>query len=362
MNVMKTIFLSSFIICLTLTTSAQDWLNRVFRKSFEVVQEKSKKEWYKGQIVKKQRNGMGLLKMKDGSLYIGDFSQGNISGYGMLLSSDGEYVLNCDSCTVYIGNWRDGKKAGVGTCYARNGDVIYTGKFMDDRPTGLYPSTDDYSSKYFSLLKADNGDMFLGELKENSFNGFCVTVWANGDLYIGNSKGGMRKGIGLYLMYNGEWETLNFSGENYTVISSSERYRNVDAAHKQTNRQLWGEVLGSFSNAALSATELAGSIKTIKHGNSSVESVGTVAQGTSSSGKSSSKAGHSASAGTALNADRNTYSKWETQLVQMRTYPERYPNYASEYKSISAKMQQIRAKWQARGYTITKSPYEGNLQ
>ena len=363
---MRKIFLFFFLICLTLAVSAQDWLNEVFSKSFEVVHEKNKNSWYKGQIIKKQQNGMGLLKLKDGSLYIGDFLKGNISGYGMLLLPEGSFMPYCDSCTVYIGNWRDGKKSGMGTCYARNGDVIYSGKFANDKPAEPYPSANNHSSKYFSLLKADNGDMSLGELREGCFNGYCVTVWANGDLYIGNSRNGLRKGIGLYLMYDGEWQVLNFSDEDYTVVSSSGKYRNIDVANKQTNRQLWGTVVSSFSAAALSAAELAGNIKTIKQENSSVETVNSENisdhQTTSSSTKSPADSRNPASAGTALSTDRNIYSKYETQLIQMRTYPERYPNYASEYKNISSKMQQIRAKWQSRGYTITKSPYEGNLQ
>lgn len=53
---------------------------------------------------------MGLLKMKDGTLYIGDFSKGEMTGIGMLLIPEGDFVSYCDNCSVYVGNWQDGKK------------------------------------------------------------------------------------------------------------------------------------------------------------------------------------------------------------------------------------------------------------
>lgn len=58
-----------------------------------------------------------------------------------------------------------------------------------------------------------------------SAKSFGVIVFNNGDLWIGNFRNGMKKGIGLYLMYNGEWETLNFKDDSYDVISSSTNYR-----------------------------------------------------------------------------------------------------------------------------------------
>jgi hypothetical protein len=55
--------------CITVTVSAQDLLNAVFSKSLEYVNTNNKNEWYKGQILNKTRNGMGLCKWKDGTLY-----------------------------------------------------------------------------------------------------------------------------------------------------------------------------------------------------------------------------------------------------------------------------------------------------
>ena len=316
--------------------------------------------------MKNERDGMGLLKMRDGTLYVGDFYKGRISGIGMLLVPDGNYVSYCDSCTVYIGNYHNGKKSGIGTCYARNGDVVYSGKFIEDKPIESYPSTDDYSFRYFSLIKDDGQNMFVGEIYDGQLNGFGLIIGKNGDLYMGNFKNGLKNGIGLYLKYDAEWEILNYKENNYSVISSSGKYRSAEAELKQGKKQIRGIMLENLSAVVTSATQLVSSIQNNKPENNSVELSNSGNINTSynniSSTKSPADSRNPASAGTALSTDRNIYSKYETQLIQMRTYPERYPNYASEYKNISSKMQQIRAKWQSRGYTITKSPYEGNLQ
>ena len=55
-------------------------------------------------------------------------------------------------------------------------------------------------------------------------------------------------------------------------------------------------------------------------------------------------------------SDSRVYSNYEDQLIQMKTFPEKYD--ASQYKEIQRKMRNIRKKWEARGCTITKSSHE----
>ena len=106
----KRLYVFLFLSFSLLIINAQEKnIYNIFSKSLEVVNEKSRKERFKGQILKGKRNGMGILAQNDGSLFVGDFYRDKISGYGMFIAPQGNSVENCDSSTVYIGNWQNGK-------------------------------------------------------------------------------------------------------------------------------------------------------------------------------------------------------------------------------------------------------------
>jgi len=72
-----------FVLSFTLTSSlafAQAGLANLFSKSFEIVNEKSGRERFKGQILKGKRNGMGAILTKKGVVYIGDFYRDEMTG------------------------------------------------------------------------------------------------------------------------------------------------------------------------------------------------------------------------------------------------------------------------------------------
>lgn len=89
-------------------------------------------------------------------------------------------------------------------------------------------------------------------------------VYDNGDLCIGNFKEGKRNGIGLYLLYNGEWETINFEGDNYNIVSSSINYRNIDANRKANIKSSLSEAFGYFAQAANQTVQIASEVQSIK--------------------------------------------------------------------------------------------------
>jgi hypothetical protein len=240
---MKKLSILWAIICITLPVSAQDLLNVVFGKSLEQVNTSSKTEWYKGQILNKTRNGMGLCKWKDGTLYIGDFSKDEINGYGIQFVSEGQKISNCDNCIIYAGYWKNGVKQGEGTCYDVSGEVIYFGQFENDMPVESYPSKSDFSAYHFSFIDNDNGDIYFGETHDGILDGYGIYTWASGDLWFGKFADGQRKGVGIYLLYDAEWATLNCQGDNCTQITSSLENKERDEYNKgvkakQTQRTL----------------------------------------------------------------------------------------------------------------------------
>jgi len=269
---MKKFLLFFIITCFSVTLSAQDWLNSAFAKSLEYVTAINKNEWYKGQISNKikhsPRHGMGICKYADGTLYIGDFSNGIVSGYGIQLAAEGQIISNCDNCAIYSGNWKSGVKSGEGTCYDKNGDIIYFGNFENDMPVDKYPTEEDFSLYKFSVIEYDNGDKYLGEINEYSLDGYGVYIWANGDLWLGNFKDDQRNGIGIYLFYNAEWATLNCKYDDCTQMTSSVEQRERDEANKEMRAQVRMQNLALIAGALSDVATGIGQVQSLVNRNS----------------------------------------------------------------------------------------------
>lgn len=347
-----------WLFCASTIVAQQIGPISTFSKSFEIVTEKKGKEKFKGQVIKGKRNGMGLYSFKDGSVYIGDFYMNQISGYGMLLAS--KQILNCDRCQVYVGNFKDGKKCGSGVCYDENGDIIYQGQFADDKPTGPYPSAEVNIDRYFSLIELGNGNTYIGELKGNDVNGFGAIIFSNGDIWQSQFKNGNQKGIGLYMSYDGEWETINYKGDNSEIISSSEKYKEQAATAKANFNKAISSAFAEFKKAGETALALVNEIKSSKDGNDgdySENESGSSGSSAKSKNGSSGKSSHSGNEVEAKNRDQRSYSGYESQLIKMNTYWEDEYN-DSHRRDIQSKMKQIRTKWEGRGFQMFKSSWE----
>lgn len=214
------------------------------RKPFEQCHEKSSRESFKGQILKGKRNGMGYLVSRNETLYVGDFANNAISGYGLQIATNG--ISNCADARYYVGGWQGGRKSGFGVCYTTTGDIIYAGNFANDKPTDSYPSASK-STRRFAIINFSEYSCYIGEIKEGVPDGFGTLVIDNGDLWQGSFKNGRRSGIGLYLCYDGEWETINIKGEEATMVSSSVEYRAIDDARKAALRAYRQSIREEFS-------------------------------------------------------------------------------------------------------------------
>lgn len=73
-----------------------------------------------------KRDGLGVLKFADDTVYRGEFSAGMTSGYGVLAFSDG---------SKYEGQFSDGKYSGYGVFTAKDG-MKYEGEFSDGKANG----------------------------------------------------------------------------------------------------------------------------------------------------------------------------------------------------------------------------------
>ncbi len=332
-------------------------VSKYFSHTFDNSFVKSKYGKFKGQFLKGKCNGMGVLQMKDNSLYVGDFMNGEITGYGIKIATSGKQVLsNCPGAMIYIGNWNKGQKSGIGTCYDNEGKVVYHGNFLADKPTATYPAQASQTDQLFSIIELSDGGTFIGETKQGIPNGLGLVMMANGDLCQSEFKNGDRCGIGLYLMSDGNWETLSFeNGKSYT-ITSSENYNKIDNQRKQMVREAWAKAGKELAGLSTQLVENVSNIYSIANGKSVSNSSANISSITTSdvpvsNDNNSAKAQNtknntqmSMSDQVNYNSLRNTYNKWASDLMQMKNANGQYQNgfKASDKKHAQDEMKRIR--------------------
>jgi hypothetical protein len=93
--------------------------------------------YYKGQILKNEKEGIGKLTFKNGDYYIGEFKNGKRNGRGIYIS-ESKYIKN-----NYEGEWKNDLAHGKGKSIYQevyeNGEIfeeIYEGEFIDDLRSG----------------------------------------------------------------------------------------------------------------------------------------------------------------------------------------------------------------------------------
>ena len=82
-------------------------------------------EYYIGQWLKGLRNGKGIEYYQNGNIkYSGDFVNDNYEGNGQFFDENGNY---------YIGQWLNNLPNGKGTEYYKNGNIKYDGNFVNGK-------------------------------------------------------------------------------------------------------------------------------------------------------------------------------------------------------------------------------------
>ena len=84
--------------------------------------------YYIGQFKNGLSHGKGILYYSNGNiLYEGDFINDKPEGNGKYIWENGEY---------YIGQWKNGLRNGKGILYYSNGKIKYEGDFFNDKYVG----------------------------------------------------------------------------------------------------------------------------------------------------------------------------------------------------------------------------------
>ena len=194
---------------------------------------------YKGQENDEgQRHGLGayywdLSGTKD--FHFGAYNQGARSGIGIYIIgdfNDSRRMSNCSNSKIHVGNWiysntsGDGMinsvMSGTGRCYDKTGKLIYSGNFSNDAPTGTYPSTGNWDSYRFEVIKYTD-DYYVGETYAGKNHGKGIYLWGSGQaagyMWYGDWKDGTRDGYGILIYKDGTYDVGTWKGNDYTKSS-----------------------------------------------------------------------------------------------------------------------------------------------
>ena len=141
-----------------------------------------------------------------GGVFASDLTKCPSSGY--FDNCFGAYTFDSDSDFAgdkYVGEWKDNKYNGQGTVTYASGDK-YVGEFKDGKKNGQGTYT------------AVNGDKIVGEWKNDKVHGHGTNTYADGDRYVGEYKDDKRNGQGTFTFadgdkYVGKWKDDEYSGQ-----------------------------------------------------------------------------------------------------------------------------------------------------
>lgn len=147
--------------------------------------------------------GEGIYFYANGSVFEGNFQNGQSNGEGTFVGPEGKY----------IGHFRNDKFEGKGTLFYSNGDK-YEGSFLEGERHGAGVFTEASGNQYVGNFQCgqfhgkgeynyQNGDRFVGTFHNGEYN-IGTYYFSNGDKYKGPFSGGKPEGFGLFLYQNGD--------------------------------------------------------------------------------------------------------------------------------------------------------------
>ena len=132
-----------------------------------------------------------------GNLHVGSVKNEEPNGWGTMLQANGD---------TYVGEWLNGEHHGTGT-YVFHDMGVFTGVF--DIHQGMVPSDNNKTTK--CPLKTsrkprcvicNNGDVYVGVVKNWRPNGWGTMLQANGDKYVGEWLNGEHHGTGTFMFHD----------------------------------------------------------------------------------------------------------------------------------------------------------------
>ena len=155
---------------------------------------------YEGNFINGELNGWCRFINSNGICYEGLFVSGNLNGKGEIIKIDENKRKN-----IYRGDIKNFKKEGKGQ--EKTNDYIYEGDFCNN-----------YKHGTGKIKYNNNGDYYEGDFKKGAITGKGYYVWKNRHTYLGDFVAGKMHGNGLY-----KWPDGNeYEGEYINNIKEGE--------------------------------------------------------------------------------------------------------------------------------------------
>jgi hypothetical protein len=156
-----------------------------------------------------------VMKESNGGVYVGNFKDDKMDGYGALMSGDGK--------TIFRGEMKDGKPNGRGLLMAKDG-FVYEGQFVDAKMQGrgimttaegekLVGSFSNAKLQGNGIVRGPNGllPLISGNFQDGLLHGIAISVDRDLNMYFGNFQNGKRHGYGLLITPKGLVQKGNWS-------------------------------------------------------------------------------------------------------------------------------------------------------
>ena len=188
-------------------------------------QEYADNESYLGEFLNCKKNGKGIYKRGDGTVYIGEWKDNNTFGKGYSEYDNGDF---------YVGGFKNNKRYGKGIYTQANGTIweIETDENNNNiHQKKIVEGNELFSEKFLTTINGvatyvwPNGETYTGDVLNGKEHGKGTYIYASGDKYEGEYKHGKRHGKGTYIFakmfrgikktqdkYTGQWANGQFHG------------------------------------------------------------------------------------------------------------------------------------------------------
>ena len=232
-------------------------------KKGKLVEGKSKRKLangiYVGDIVNGLFDGKGKITLDTGQEYVGEFLKGKRSGEGTCSYPNKE---------KYQGSWLNDMREGKGTYFYAGGQreeaMWHEGRQMANIPTYYYDTNGIIEERYYEngklikkkalnkntarigqkVIKTKSG-LYVGNLKDNKFNGIGTYYFSNGDIYEGSFREGLIDGNGVYYFGSGDKKGDKQEGSySRGIIIGQTFYYYKDGRIESRNYNPQGKLIG----------------------------------------------------------------------------------------------------------------------
>ena len=134
------------------------------------------------------RNGVGLYRWSDDTIYLGMWSQNRKNGKGIHSTPKGLVFAQLPGCRIMVADFLNDVPRGNMRCYDRHGKLLYDGPVFDWTPEQVYPAKELNSNHRFDFIQYPDGSCYIGEVSGGKKDGYGLFIDSTGSPWVGTWK------------------------------------------------------------------------------------------------------------------------------------------------------------------------------